>query len=200
MSRYKFSSPEQPLYIRLPLRLYEFAASLSMAVVLIFSRGDAGDSPLSSRRRTAPQSCSFMFTNRGGSLSWYSCWRSTLLHGGNSLSLETPSNRLCDYAHRFAHAAAGFVYRLHEDQCAVGCLKGRWENGRSITRSIWNSAYSEPTRPHRSRPMRSERINIRFDPGLFNWQDWSGSIRLQSARRREYRGDKLLPVEVVPSV
>ena len=37
MSRPKLSSPDQPLLVRWLLRLYEFAASLGLAVVLIFS-------------------------------------------------------------------------------------------------------------------------------------------------------------------
>jgi sugar lactone lactonase YvrE len=171
MSRPKLSSPDQPLPIRLLLRTFEFAASLSLAVTLIFSFAFAlGMATFVEAAWGTPVAQFYLYQ------AWW--FEALLVLLGTNIfcaaAIRYPWKRhqtgfVITHIGLLTLLFAAFVSRSKGIDAQVTVFEGQ-SNKWAIDNAV-DVEISVANKDSDGFPA-SERIKVDFQPGLFNWEDW----------------------------
>lgn len=171
MSRPKLSSPDQPLAIRWALRLYEFAASLSLAVTLIFGLAFAlGLATFVEAAHGTPVVQFYIYQTW-----WFELL--LVLLGVNifcAAAIRYPWKRhqtgfVITHIGLLTLLFGAYMSRSSGIDAQVSVFEGemdRWatENAIDLQLTVRKPGQEEG---------KADRHDIDFRPGLFNWEDWS---------------------------
>ena len=197
MSRPKLSSPDQPLLVRWLLRLYEFAASLGLAVVLIFFSALAlGLATFVEAAYGTPAVQFYVYQT------W---WFETIL-------VLLAINIFCAAAIRYpwkrhqtgfviTHIGlltllfGAFISRTKGIDAQVTVFEGeadKWavENAVNLELNVSRANHSSEGS---GLTTTNERIHVNFQPGLFNWEDWSDQFAFNKPEDENIEGAGRLP-------
>lgn len=171
MSRPKLSSPDQPLPLRLVLRLYEFAASLSLAVTLIFGLAFAlGLATFVEAAHGTPVVQFYIYQTW-----WFEAL--LVLLGVNifcAAAIRYPWKRhqtgfVITHIGLLTLLLGAFMSRANGIDAQVSVFEGemdRWATENAVNLElVVNRTGQSAAKP--------ERIDVDFRPGLFNWDDYS---------------------------
>lgn len=170
MSRPKLSSPDQSLPVRWALRLYEFAASLGLAVTLIFGLAFAlGLATFVEAAHGTPVVQFYIYQTW-----WFEAL--LILLGVNifcAAAIRYPWKRhqtgfVITHIGLLTLLLGAFMSRANGIDAQVSVFEGemdRWATENAVNLEL------TVRRPGQA-PGKADRIDVDFQPGLFNWEDW----------------------------
>lgn len=193
MSRPKLSSPDQPALVRWSLRLYEFAASLSLAVILIASSA------------FALGLATFVEAAYGASAVHFYVYRTWWFE---LILVLLAVNIFCAAAIRYPwkrHQTGFVITHIGLLTLLLGAFIGRYKGidaqvsvfeGESDKWAIENAVDLKMsiTRPGGSgSETDTQQLDLRFAPGLFNWVDWNEQFAWQRPEDEFIEGGGRIP-------
>jgi DNA-binding beta-propeller fold protein YncE len=196
MSRPKLSSPDQPVLVRWLLRLYEFAASLGLAVVLIFVSALAlGLATFVEAAYGTPAVQFYVYQTW-----WFEAILVLLaINIFCAAAIRYPWKR---YQTGFVITHIGlltllfgaFISRTKGIDAQVTVFEGeadKWavENAVNLQLNISRASASSEA----GLSTTSEHIHVNFRPGLFNWEDWSKEFAFNKPEDNNIEGIGRLP-------
>jgi hypothetical protein len=193
MSRPKLSSPDQPPLVRWLLRLYEFGASLSMAVTLIFLSAFAlGLATFVEAAYGTPVVQFYVYQTW-----WFEAI--LVLLGINifcAAAIRYPWKRhqtgfVITHIGLLTLLLGAFISRAKGIDAQISVFEGemdKWavENAVNLQLTVNRAGASDAS-------ISSERIQVNFRPGLFNWEDWSEEFAFSRPGDEAIEGSSRLP-------
>ncbi len=198
MSRPKLSSPDQPPLIRWPLRVYEFCASLSLAVILIASSAFALGLATFVEAAYGASAVHFYV---------YQTWWFELI------LVLLAVNIFCAAAIRYpwkryqtgfviTHVGlltlllGAFIGRYKGIDAQVAVFEGeqdKWAIENAVDLKLTVTRPADSTADKNSPHGKVEKITVPFAPGLFNWEDWGEQFAWQRPEDEFIEGSGRLP-------